>query len=756
LHSDQSEVCELDDEDNYRYDDLTTVDDYVDDKRGVEGLQEGGSDSLSTALSRCAVCQDAASGVHYGVPACEGCKGFFRRIVSSRNIGGACAHSVPLEMTPQTRNTCQWCRLKKCCAVNMGRQRSKLGRRAKLRLRGASSAGAAAVVAPSDDQIMLPGCQSAATQLSGITDQHLLDYIDQKRREFESQVSRRSCFRKEPVVKTQQQQKQQQQQPPPPPSLLEGRLSGRQVASQLMQQGAGSGGVGPLTYPSPPEPVTPPTPPHWQQTPASVKCLKLISRQGTGWRSSMPDAASSSNSPTASCSGAIPIPGANRSVAGSPASAPAVATPDTARAPKKVWLEKSCLMATPLAMICRRLAGPQRAAELEDLHNTLSFNNSVSHLILTAIDKFVGYWEADLNSQFAGNPACGDVIAENTRLILEGHRQTFYFTQNRMRQFMNDRLAQLQEPSPADEGVVLHTLVDYIPQLMLRIVAFSRNIFGGTSSHSMPEPAPQQQQHFETHRDRVSVSSCSDALTDSDKKRLIVQHSFKLVGMRFCASLVQSQQDFIIDPTMRFRLTRRFLQSAGHPMLSQLFLKFFDVSRKWDSLRIEENEMAFLSAFCLTSPYIGIQYPEDLFHDLSSVISVHSAVIGLFWIYLRSKDIAMRGWTADMLASDPWLNLTVRLAATKRLLELSAVFPSLLSVDGLHKQNAAMIESVIEKLNTSSMPGASLATAPGAAGVGVDGFPDFAAPYNPVGARPDNAGQMQQFGAGVYKEVFRG
>uniref|UniRef100_A0A1I8HUR5 Nuclear receptor domain-containing protein n=1 Tax=Macrostomum lignano TaxID=282301 RepID=A0A1I8HUR5_9PLAT len=527
LHSDQSEVCELDDEDNYRYDDLTTVDDYVDDKRGVEGLQEGGSDSLSTALSRCAVCQDAASGVHYGVPACEGCKGFFRRIVSSRNIGGACAHSVPLEMTPQTRNTCQWCRLKKCCAVNMGRQRSKLGRRAKLRLRGASSAGAAAVVAPSDDQIMLPGCQSAATQL---------------------------------------------------------------------------GGVGPLTYPSPPEPVTPPTPPHWQQTPASVKCLKLISRQGTGWRSSMPDAASSSNSPTASCSGAIPIPGANRSVAGSPASAPAVATPDTARAPKKVWLEKSCLMATPLAMICRRLAGPQRAAELEDLHNTLSFNNSVSHLILTAIDKFVGYWEADLNSQFAGNPACGDVIAENTRLILEGHRQTFYFTQNRMRQFMNDRLAQLQEPSPADEGVVLHTLVDYIPQLMLRIVAFSRNIFGGTSSHSMPEPAPQQQQHFETHRDRVSVSSCSDALTDSDKKRLIVQHSFKLVGMRFCASLVQSQQDFIIDPTMRFRLTRRFLQSAGHPMLSQLFLKFFDVSRKWDSLRIEENEMAFLSAFCLTSP----------------------------------------------------------------------------------------------------------------------------------------------------------
>uniref|UniRef100_A0A1I8IU37 Nuclear receptor domain-containing protein n=1 Tax=Macrostomum lignano TaxID=282301 RepID=A0A1I8IU37_9PLAT len=466
LHSDQSEVCELDDEDNY--DDLTTVDDYVDDKRGVEGLQEGGSDSLSTALSRCAVCQDAASGVHYGVPACEGCKGFFRRIVSSRNIGGACAHSVPLEMTPQTRNTCQWCRLKKCCAVNMGRQRSKLGRRAKLRLRGASSAGAAAVVAPSDDQIMLPGCQSAATQLLVLW-RHSDSWRQPERRRFA------------------------------------GFSSGRCNAG------------------------------HSQSA-------------------------------------------------------------------KKVWLEKSCLMATPLAMICRRLAGPQRAAELEDLHNTLSFNNSVSHLILTAIDKFVGYWEADLNSQFAGNPACGDVIAENTRLILEGHRQTFYFSQNRMRQFMNDRLAQLQEPSPADEGEVLHTLVDYIPQLMLRIVAFSRNIFGGTSSQSMPEPAPQQQQHFETHRDRVSVSSCSDALTDSDKKRLIVQHSFKLVGMRFCASLVQSQQDFIIDPTMRFRLTRRFLQSAGHPMLSQLFLKFFDVSRKWDSLRIEENEMAFLSAFCLTSP----------------------------------------------------------------------------------------------------------------------------------------------------------
>uniref|UniRef100_A0A1I8FMZ0 Nuclear receptor domain-containing protein n=1 Tax=Macrostomum lignano TaxID=282301 RepID=A0A1I8FMZ0_9PLAT len=418
--------------------------------------------------------------------------GFFRRIVSSRNIGGACAHSVPLEMTPQTRNTCQWCRLKKCCAVNMGRQRSKLGRRAKLRLRGRlvrRSSCCRRSIRRSDHAA---GCQSAATQLSGIMTSTFWTILI--RNDANSNLS---C-----VKTTQQQQKQQQQQPPPPPSLLEGRLSGRQVASQLMQQGAGSGGVGPLTYPSPPEPVTPPTPPHWQQTPASVKCLKLISRQGTGWRSSMPDAASSSNSRQPRALARIPIPGANRSVAGSPASAPAVATPDTARAPKKVWLEKSCLMATPLAMICRRLAGPQRAAELEDLHNTLSFNNSVSHLILTAIDKF------------------------------------------------------LQEPSPADEGEVLHTLVDYIPQLMLRIVAFSRNIFGGTSSQSMPEPAPQQQQqHFETHRDRVSVSSCSDALTDSDKKRLIVHTASSW----------------------------RFLQFGWtSDAVGSCFSKFFDVSRKWE------------------------------------------------------------------------------------------------------------------------------------------------------------------------------
>uniref|UniRef100_A0A1I8FLV2 Nuclear receptor domain-containing protein n=1 Tax=Macrostomum lignano TaxID=282301 RepID=A0A1I8FLV2_9PLAT len=469
LHSDQSEVCELDDEDNY--DDLTTVDDYVDDKRGVEALQEGGS---ATAF-----CQDAASGVHYGVPACEGCKGFFRRIVSSRNIGGACAHSVPLEMTPQTRNTCQWCRLKKCCAVNMGRQRSKLGRRAKLRLRGSSSSAraAAAGAAPSDDQIMLPGCQSAATQLSDITDQHTFWTI--LIRNDASSNLRRSCFRREPVVKN---ATAAAAAAATAPSLLEGRLSGRQVASQLMQQGAGSGGVGPLnTYPSPPEPVTPPTPPHWQQTPASVNCLKLISRQGTGWRSSMPDAAHLRRRWFAGF-------GLRPCNAGHGKSA------------QEGWLEKSCLMATPpLSMICRRLAGPQRAAELEDLHNTLSFNNSVSHLILTAIDKFVGYWEADLNSQFAGNPACGDVIAENTRHPPHSGGSSA------------DVLLY------SESHATIHVTTDWRQS--------AQHFFGGYIRRiRCAEPAAAAAAALRNSSDRVSVSSCSTRSPTSDKKRLIVQH----------------------------------------------------------------------------------------------------------------------------------------------------------------------------------------------------------------------------------------
>ncbi|XP_060576196.1 ecdysone-induced protein 75B-like isoform X2 [Ruditapes philippinarum] len=78
----------------------------------------------------CKVCNDESSGYHYGVDSCEGCKGFFRRCIT-QGMTHKCSNDEKCEITPFTRNSCQYCRLKKCFAVGMSREASRLGRRPK-------------------------------------------------------------------------------------------------------------------------------------------------------------------------------------------------------------------------------------------------------------------------------------------------------------------------------------------------------------------------------------------------------------------------------------------------------------------------------------------------------------------------------------------------------------------------------------------------------------------------------------------------
>ncbi|XP_039213871.1 oxysterols receptor LXR-alpha isoform X1 [Crotalus tigris] len=69
----------------------------------------------------CSVCGDKASGFHYNVLSCEGCKGFFRRSV----IKGAqyiCKNSGKCEMDTYMRRKCQECRLRKCYEAGMREQ----------------------------------------------------------------------------------------------------------------------------------------------------------------------------------------------------------------------------------------------------------------------------------------------------------------------------------------------------------------------------------------------------------------------------------------------------------------------------------------------------------------------------------------------------------------------------------------------------------------------------------------------------------
>ncbi|XP_077992475.1 peroxisome proliferator-activated receptor alpha-like [Glandiceps talaboti] len=79
---------------------------------------------------KCRVCGDKASGFHYGVHACEGCKGFFRRTHRMKLQYRICPflNTLPCEINMATRNRCQFCRFQKCISVGMSLGASRFGR----------------------------------------------------------------------------------------------------------------------------------------------------------------------------------------------------------------------------------------------------------------------------------------------------------------------------------------------------------------------------------------------------------------------------------------------------------------------------------------------------------------------------------------------------------------------------------------------------------------------------------------------------
>ena len=70
----------------------------------------------------CKVCRDHSSGKHYGIYACDGCAGFFKRSIR-RNRQYVCkSKSDGLCQVDKThRNQCRACRLKRCFEVGMNR-----------------------------------------------------------------------------------------------------------------------------------------------------------------------------------------------------------------------------------------------------------------------------------------------------------------------------------------------------------------------------------------------------------------------------------------------------------------------------------------------------------------------------------------------------------------------------------------------------------------------------------------------------------
>lgn len=68
----------------------------------------------------CLVCGDKASGRHYGVSSCDGCRGFFKRSIR-RNLDYLCKESNQCVVDVSRRNQCQACRFRRCLEVKMKR-----------------------------------------------------------------------------------------------------------------------------------------------------------------------------------------------------------------------------------------------------------------------------------------------------------------------------------------------------------------------------------------------------------------------------------------------------------------------------------------------------------------------------------------------------------------------------------------------------------------------------------------------------------
>ncbi|XP_036676809.1 protein ultraspiracle [Drosophila suzukii] len=90
---------------------------------------------LSGSKHLCSICGDRASGKHYGVYSCEGCKGFFKRTVR-KDLTYACRENRNCIIDKRQRNRCQYCRYQKCLTCGMKREAVQ-----EERQRGARNAG---------------------------------------------------------------------------------------------------------------------------------------------------------------------------------------------------------------------------------------------------------------------------------------------------------------------------------------------------------------------------------------------------------------------------------------------------------------------------------------------------------------------------------------------------------------------------------------------------------------------------------------
>lgn len=84
-----------------------------------EPNEDDSSQGIESQPTSCVICGDKATGHHYGVTSCEGCKGFFKRTVQNKKIYTCRNLSKDCPIDKRHRNRCQYCRFQKCIIAGM-------------------------------------------------------------------------------------------------------------------------------------------------------------------------------------------------------------------------------------------------------------------------------------------------------------------------------------------------------------------------------------------------------------------------------------------------------------------------------------------------------------------------------------------------------------------------------------------------------------------------------------------------------------
>lgn len=85
--------------------------------------------SKQSKVDKCLVCSHKATGIHFGVMSCEGCKGFFARSLKANKHE---AYKCTLNFACVDLSTCRYCRFRRCLFLGMSYDSCKTGRPSNL------------------------------------------------------------------------------------------------------------------------------------------------------------------------------------------------------------------------------------------------------------------------------------------------------------------------------------------------------------------------------------------------------------------------------------------------------------------------------------------------------------------------------------------------------------------------------------------------------------------------------------------------